>query len=141
MVRTIFCSALMILCSLQNTEARIGETEKQCIARYGEPVKYMEKGVLFIKDSMKIYVTFAKGRADSIWLQKLDAAQPGRALQISKEEIEKYLKANCSGYTWQYSTALPDGDVVWITKDSELGALYSLSTCSLQVYTRDCIAK
>lgn len=121
--------------------ARIGETEKQCIARYGKPVKRLEKGIIFSKDQMKIYVTFADGKADCIWLQKTDKDQPGRALPISQEEIDGFLKANGEGYTWKYTSLLPDGDVVWITKGSELGALYSQSTLSLQVYTRDCIAR
>jgi hypothetical protein len=90
---------------------------------------------------MKIYVTFSGGKAESIWLQKTDPERPTLALPISKEEIDSFLIANSQGHQWHYSSALPDGDEVWITKDSELGALYSQSTLSLQVYTRDCIAR
>jgi hypothetical protein len=121
--------------------ARIGETEKQCIARYGKPVKFLEKGTLFIKGQMKIFVTFSEGKAESIWLQKTDPERPTMALPISKEEIDTFLIANSQGHQWRYNTSLPDGDEVWITKDSELGALYSQSTLSLQVYTRDCIVR
>jgi hypothetical protein len=121
--------------------ARIGETEQQCAARYGKPVKFLEKGTLFIKGQMKIFVTFSGGKAESIWLQKTDPVRPTLALPISKEEIDTFLIANSQGHQWHYSSALPDGDEVWITKDSELGALYSQSTLSLQVYTRDCIVR
>ena len=122
-------------------EARIGETKKQCIARYGKPVKYLEKGVLFVKGTLKIHVTFDEGKADSIWLQRTDPQDPTHALPISEEEIQSFLLANSQGYKWYYSSQLPDGDMVWITKDSELGALYSQSTLSLQVYTKNCIQR
>jgi hypothetical protein len=121
--------------------ARIGETQKQCIARYGKPVKFMEKGVLFMKENLKIFVTFSGGKAESIWLQKTDPEHPTLAVPITKAEIDSFLIANGQGHQWQYNRALPDGDEVWITKDTELGALYSQSTLSLQVYTRDCIAR
>ena len=134
-------AVLFLALSASSGLARIGETEKQCAARYGKPVKFLEKGTLFIKGQMKIYVTFSGGKAESIWLQKTDPERPTLALPISKEEIDTFLIANSQGHQWHYSSALPDGDEVWITKDSELGALYSQSTLSLQVYTRDCIVR
>ena len=136
-----FLALLLLFVSASSGIARIGETEKQCIARYGKPVKFLEKGTLFIKGQMKIYVTFAEGKAESIWLQKTDPERPTLAMPISKEEIDSFLIANSQGHQWRYNSALPDGDEVWITKDSELGALYSQATLSLQVYTRDCIAR
>jgi hypothetical protein len=136
-----FLALLLLSVSASSGIARIGETEKQCIARYGKPVKFLEKGTLFIKGQMKIYVTFAEGKAESIWLQKTDPERPTLAQPISKEEIDGFLIENSLGHQWRYNSALPDGDEVWITKDSELGALYSQATRSLQVYTRDCIAR
>ena len=135
----LFVSTSLLLAA--TGEARIGETEKQCIARYGKPAKYLEKGVLFSKGTMKIYVTFSEGKADSICLQKRDPKNPTHALPIPEEEIRSFLLANSQGYKWFYNSLLPDGDVVWITKDSELGALYSQSTLSLQVYTKNCIQR
>jgi hypothetical protein len=136
-----FLFFLLLAVSAPFCSARIGETHKQCVARYGKPVKFLEKGTLFVKGHMKIFVTFSQGRAESIWLQKTDPEMPTLALPISKEEIDTFLAANSQGHQWYYSRSLPDGDEVWITKDSELGALYSQSTLSLQVYTRDCIAR
>ena len=132
---------LFLAFSASSGLARIGETEKQCAARYGKPVKFLEKGTLFIKGQMKIFVTFSGGKAESIWLQKTDPERPTLALPISKAEIDTFLIANSQGHQWHYSSSLPDGDEVWITKNSELGALYSQSTLSLQVYTRECIAR
>jgi hypothetical protein len=136
-----FLALLFLALSASSGLARIGDTEKQCAARYGKPVKFLEKGTLFIKGQMKIYVTFSGGKAESIWLQKTDPERPTLALPISKEEIDTFLADNSQGHQWRDSNALPDGDEVWITKDSELGALYSQATLSLQVYTRDCIVR
>lgn len=138
---TALLALLLLAGTASNASARIGETEKQCIARYGKPVKFLDKGTLFIKGQMKIFVTFSKGKAESIWLQKTDPDRPTLAMPISKEEIDTFLIANSQGHQWRYNTSLPDGDEVWITKDSELGALYSHATLSLQVYTRDCIVR
>lgn len=136
-----FLALVFLTVTASSGVARIGETEKQCIARYGKPVKFLEKGTLFIKEQLKIYVTFSGGKAESIWLQKTDPERPTLAMPISKEEIDSFLIANSQGHQWHYSSALPDGDEVWITKNSELGALYSQSTLSLQVYTRDCMVR
>ena len=136
-----FLALVFLTVTASSGVARIGETEKQCIVRYGKPVKFLEKGTLFIKGQLKIYVTFSGGKAESIWLQKTDPERPTLAMPISKEEIDSFLIANSQGHQWRYSSALPDGDEVWITKDAELGALYSQSTLSLQVYTRDCMVR
>lgn len=138
---TAFLALLLLAVSASSASARIGETRKQCVARYGKPSSVSEKGTLFVKGQMKIFVTFSDGKAESIWLQKTDPDVPTLAVPISKEEIDKFLAANGQGHQWRYNASLPDGDEVWITKDSELGALYSRATLSLQVYTRDCIAR
>ncbi len=132
---------LLLLGTTAPLHARLGETQEHCILRYGNPVQYLPKGILFLKDGMKIYITFTAGLADSIFLQKIDSSAPQRAKPISESEIKQFLSENSGGCQWQYSSVLPDGDVIWITKKSELGALYSQATCSLQVYTRENIAR
>lgn len=130
---------LQLLCT--TSHARIGESLEQCIKLYGEPVKCLEKGFLFVKEGMRIYITFCQGCADCIFLQKIDPRVEKHVLPISESEIKQFLSENSQGFKWQYSSVLPDGDVIWITKDSELGALYSQSSCSLQVYTRQNITR
>ncbi len=127
--------------SVLAAEARIGDTLNQCITRYGKPVEFLAKGVLFVKANRKIYVTFTDGIADSVFFQKINPASHKAVTPISQEEIGRLLAENSQGYTWNHTSKLPDGDVIWVTKDSELGALYSRATCSLQVYTRENIAR
>lgn len=133
--------ALFFTPCLPVAQARIGESQERCIQRYGNPVQILEKGLLFVKSGMRIYITFSHGLADCIFLQKLDAVSHKKALPIPGPEIKQFLSENSQGYTWKYSSTLPDGDEIWITKKSELGALYSQATCSLQVYTRENIAR
>ena len=136
---------LVILISLLANQvdafARIGETEERCIRRYGMPVQYLEKGLLFIRNQRKIYITFNNGFADSIFVQKLVPGSVGRAMPLTKLEIEQLLSLNSLGCNWKYSAQLPDGDAVWMTQNSELGALYSQATLSFHIYTRESIVR
>lgn len=142
-MRSLILLACVLLLQLLCTpsQARIGESLEQCIKLYGEPVKRLEKGLLFVKEGMRIYITFSQGCADCIFLQKIDPRVEKHVVPISESEIKQFLSENSQGFKWQYSSVLPDGDVIWITKDSELGALYSQSSCSLQVYTRQNITR
>ena len=134
--------AIALLSSQGCLQARIGESKERCIERYGNPVQVLEKGLLFVKNGRKIYITFNQGVADCIFVQKLDpSSEHPKVLPLSEPEISQYLSENGQGCTWKYSSKLPDGDKIWITKGSELGALYSQATCSLQVYTRENILR
>ena len=135
-----FLAASLLFFS-QQASARIGETPQQCIERYGKPVKVTEKGLLFTKDRMKIFVTFSEGKADGLFIQKLDPVTTKRAVPISEKEIEQFLVCNSPNCRWHLRTQLPDGDVVWMTYDSELSAMYSQTTCSIQIYTRDSLGR
>jgi len=139
--RTIPLIALFLWLGLASAQARIGESLERCIELYGKPAQRLPKGVLFVKNGMRIYITFSHGLADCIFLQKLDVTTPRRALPMPEPEIKRFLAENSCGCVWKYSSTLPDGDEIWITKESELGALYSQATCSLQVYTRDNIVR
>lgn len=139
--RLLSLVVLSLCFATAEVHARIGESLERCIERYGKPAQSLAKGVLFIKNGMRIYITFSNGLADCIFLQKLDTTTQRRALPIPAPEIMRFLKENSCGCAWKYASTLPDGDEIWITKKSELGALYSQATCSLQVYTRENIAR
>lgn len=141
MFRSSFLIAAAFFGLISAAQARIGDTLNQCITRYGKPVEFLSKGVLFIKANRKIYVTFTDGIADSVFFQKISPLSQKTVSPISLEEISVLLTENSQGYSWDHTSRLPDGDVIWVTKDSELGALYSKATCSLQVYTRENIAR
>ena len=134
-------SVILLLSGLQNVFARIGDTPEKCIQRYGKPIKVSDKGLLFEKEGKKIFITFTAGKADGVFLQKLDPAARNRALPIPEREIEEFLKLNSLGSKWQFASLLPDGDVVWITEDTGLSAMYSQTTCSIQVFTKNSMTR
>ena len=136
---TFFATSLFFF--TQHASARIGETPQQCIERYGKPIKVTEKGLLFTKSRMKIFVTFSEGKADGLFIQKLAPATTKRAVPISEKEIEQFLIGNSCSSKWQFTTQLPDGDVVWMTENAELTAMYSQTTCSIQIYTKNSIGR
>jgi len=133
--------AISLLFFTQHASARIGETPQQCIERYGKPIKVTEKGLLFTKKRVKIFVTFSEGKADGLFIQKLDPDTTARAVPISEKEIEQFLICNSPRSKWQLTTQLPDGDVIWMTENSELTAMYSQTTCSIQIYTKNSIGR
>jgi len=134
-------SVILLLSGLQNVFARIGDTPEKCIERYGKPIKVSDKGFLFQKENKKIFVTFTAGKADGIFLQKLHPTTRNCALPIPEGEIEEFLVLNSLGSKWQFASRLPDGDVVWITEDTGLSAMYSQTTCSIQVFTKNSMTR
>jgi hypothetical protein len=142
MGKRYFCMLIMpVLLGAAPAQARIGATEQKCVELYGPVVKVLKKGLLFVKDGVKIYVTFNNGVADGVFFQKPDRRGNLKPVPIGESEIKAFLADNSCGCQWRYSSVLPDGDQIWITQGSELGALYSQATCSLQVYTRENIAR
>jgi hypothetical protein len=52
--------------------ARIAETEQECTARYGEPIKKLPNdSLLYQKSGLGILITFYDGKADSIAYRKI----------------------------------------------------------------------
>ncbi|MEI6871924.1 MAG: hypothetical protein WCL08_06540 [Verrucomicrobiota bacterium] len=133
--------ATSLLFFTQHASARIGETPQQCIERYGKPTKVTERGLLFTQGRIKIFVTFSEGKADGLFIQKLAPATTDKAIPISENEIEQFLICNGCKSKWQFTTQLPDGDVIWMTENLELTAMYSQTTCSIQIYTKDSIGR
>jgi hypothetical protein len=96
-------SILLILAAMAlalPAHARLGETEDQCIARYGAPtspaVDNNDNGVpthemFFQKDGYAITVNFLNGKAGTVQFWKKD---------ISHDDINALLEANAQGGTW-----------------------------------------
>jgi hypothetical protein len=97
------------------SNARIGETLQQCVARYGQPDGEPEEGGVhpkatncaFVKDGLELLVTFYQGKAVDIIFSKLDERS------FSPSEVEELLKANGSG--WKEREAQKPDQSEWET--------------------------
>jgi len=127
--------AVLLLCPPSASNARIGETLQQCIARYGQPDSGPEESLshpkatecVFIKGGLDVSIVFWKGKAASIMFSKLDRSA------FSSAEVEELLKKNGSGWrllkaSERQRNAMPDAPLrdssrqVWETADGNADA-------------------
>jgi hypothetical protein len=103
--------------------ARLGETEAECIRRYGDPIgrKDSSKLVIFSKNGLLITVQFHKGRADYISYRKhREYPDP---YWFSETEISTLLKANGRGQKWEMTQSPRENGNHWVTEDRSLSAI------------------
>ena len=116
--------------------ARIGETEQECTARYGEPFeKLPNNSVLYRKSDLGLVITFFNGKADSIAYRKIVKGQ-----QLSENEVEILLNSNSGGVPWKKHAGAPVNRE-WLTENGELVATYVTHERLLMVVTKDYLAR
>jgi hypothetical protein len=112
--------------------ARIGETEQECAARYGEPTKTLpNNSLLYEKSDLNIYIIFFNGKADAIAYGKIAKGE-----QLSENEIEVLLKSNSGDVPWQ-ERAVISMNRNWETENGELLANYNTVAHLLMIATKD----
>ena len=103
-------------------QARIGETEAEIRARYGEPIGILPSSVQasltkrYLSGGFSIAVTYVSGRSAREMLAKADESK------ITDKEIRLLLDANAGGYSWNVQQLdsqknVPAGLLVWRTDD------------------------
>lgn len=102
------------------SHARLGETEDQCIARYGTPTQVANPGadgtidnyrtLYFSKGDYSISAAFLNGHCGVFAIQKSDKSD------LSSNEIQILLDANSDGHTWKKSDEI-SVDQNWIRDD------------------------
>ena len=116
--------------------ARIGETEQECAARYGEPTKTLpNNSLLYEKSDLNIFIIFFNGKADAIAYGKIAKGQ-----QLSENEIELLLKSNSGVVPWQ-ERAVISMNRNWETENGELLANYNTVAHLLTIATKDYFAR
>jgi hypothetical protein len=130
--------------------ARIGETEQECAARYGEPIKkFPDNSFHYQKADLGILITFFNGKADAITYRKIATNVLGKGEEISENEIEILLKSNSGGVPWKKRVAISitknwETDSMtkhWETENGELLATYLTFDNLLKVGTKDYLAR
>jgi hypothetical protein len=112
--------------------ARIGETEQECAARYGESIKKLSNNsLLYQKSDLNIFITFFNGKADAIVYRRIANGQ-----QLSENEVEILLKSNSGGVPWKKRARIS-----WVTENGELLATYNTVEHLLMVATKDYLAR
>jgi hypothetical protein len=139
--RRLAAIAAVALATSATLFARIGETEQECAARYGEPIKKLSNdSLLFKKSDLGIIITFFNGKADSITYRKIATNVLGKGEQISENEIEILLNSNSGGVPWKKRVAISTNRN-WETENGELVATYITFENWLMLGTKDHLAR
>jgi hypothetical protein len=121
--------------------ARIGETEQECAARYGEPIKKLpDDSLLYRKSGLGVLITFFNGKADSIAYRQIATNALGKGEPISENEVEILLNSNSNGVPWK-KVAVISMNRNWETENGELQATYITFENLLKVGTKDFLAR
>lgn len=103
--------------------ARIGESEKQCEARYGTPVSSDvdpllgdQKSALYKKSGFLVRITFLTGRAVSIRFEKEDKSP------LTIGQIRLLLAFNSGSANWKQTLTEKDGVLGWDREDGKAEA-------------------
>jgi hypothetical protein len=107
--------------------ARIGDTLKEAIERYGKPVHKAsaDEFAMFKEASYYITAHFHDAKTDAITYVKAGSESSTKGA-FSDDEIQMLLKINGDGQTWERSKAKA-GLHEWRTEDGKLQAVYSES--------------
>ncbi len=139
--------------------ARIGETEAECAARYGEPYgepvddvmkdraivwrAYGKGGLswmgwLFGKGKLIFIIGFRDGKAESIQFQNMEKKGVGNPVALTEAEIDVLLKANGGKRKWKWQMVADGFTDGWKTEDGELVAVHpGKDQSSLKIATKE----
>jgi hypothetical protein len=108
-------------------QARIGDTLKESIERYGKPVHKAsaDEFAMFREASYYITAHFHDAKTDAITYVKAGSESSSKGA-FSDDEIQMLLKINGNGQTWERSKAKA-GLQEWKTEEGKLQAIYSES--------------
>jgi hypothetical protein len=115
---------LALLAAPALARAALGDTEAQCLEKYGHSLNETagsgigEKLVFYEQGGFGIGVEYWKGRAACLFFKKTL-----RTEKISDDEIEKLLKENSGGSPWDFSHVIGEGKR-WARKDGRAIANY-----------------
>ncbi len=138
------CMAIFAALLPLGADARIGETEAECAARYGEPERKAETGdwppgshgQWYRKGGLIILVGYHDGKADIIVYQNTKEDLMGKPAELSAMEIDALLKANGGKSRWKAALA-PSMDDVWRTEDGKFIAHRSWLSRYLMIATQE----
>ena len=125
------CGLLTLLLGLLGVanicQARIGDTLKEAIERYGKPVHKASANEFAMFKEASYYITahFHDAKTDAITYVKTGSESSTKGT-FSDDEIQMLLKINGNGQTWERSKAKA-GLHEWKTEDGKLQAVYSES--------------
>jgi hypothetical protein len=136
----------LLLSGIVSAQARLGETEDQCITRYGTPIHVLNPGeilnpgdkgalyrtLIFIKGDYVVVIYLLNGKCSFLSVQRTDKVALGDG------EIELLLSANIGGLTWQ-KTSANNANQYWVRTDGA-EAKCSLDNLSLTFYSKDILA-
>jgi hypothetical protein len=133
-MKNLLCAAVVFGVFIMSASARIGETEAQIAARYGEsigdiPTEAFGKVRGFMQPGYLVGVAFVDGLSDMEMFSKNDQSE------MSASEIENFCKAQGAGVWKAEQTGKPDWKR-WRRADGALVALYDATRHFLYINSK-----
>lgn len=127
-MKTLFLAFFISTFFATSAFCHLGETQQECEARYGEPLKTFtnEEGLTcqaFQKSGLNIGVTYLNGKACQVGYFHQDQDLLKIPAELSDNEIEIILKSN-SDAAWKQKQVLAMGKF-WQTPDESIVACYN----------------
>lgn len=131
-------AATIIMLTASAALARIGESQDECRARYGEPVDSKPGSAIYVKNGLIICVEFHAGKADLLIFVKEKTDILGTSEALSETEVSTLLKANGGGQEWKRLDA-ENLHPEWETENGQIRARRDTLKNQLMVATRSCL--
>lgn len=133
-MKNLLCAAVVFAALIMTALARIGETEAQITARYGQsigdiPTEAFGKVRGFMEPGYLVGVAFVDGLSDMEMFSKNDQSE------MSASEIENFLKTNGAGDWKAEETGKPNWKR-WRRDDNALVALYDTARHFLYINSK-----
>jgi hypothetical protein len=133
-MKNLLCAAVVFAAVITSASARIGETEAQISARYGQsvgdiPTETFGKVRGFMQPGYLVGVAFVNGISDMEMFSKTDQSE------MTASEIEDFLKANGAGAWKAEETGKPSWKR-WRREDGALIALYDTTRHFLYINSK-----
>jgi len=132
----------VLLLSASSLLARIGETQDQCIARYGTALMSDAKTnmSLFQKGGMDITAFYRDGKVECISYTKSERDALDKPIKMSMTEIDALLSANGSVSKWNKTKSNP---IIqnWTNEESGAVASYRSLDRILLIMTKECMQR
>jgi hypothetical protein len=113
--RVLWCTLIVFGVATTDTLARIGETQAEVEARYGQP----DSQGIYHKGDFKITIDFHNGVVWGMYFEKPDQSE------IRKDELSALMSANGAGLTWNLLSEGPPTKA-WKRADGRVIAMYQI---------------
>ena len=131
---------ILFALSVTTSFGRLGETQEECILRYGKPtasnIGEHEHVLLFDKNNIGIYIRFCAHIADDSSTYRASYVHyiKNNGVNFTPGEVKELLNSNRDQYSWsQDVVSQSKTHAIWRRSDTKASAIYDLNSGMLVI--------